>query len=347
MQKTPVFHLFIPHFLQSIETWQQDTSFKFETSSLSKLLTQFVKIDSSNEEFHSIEKAFFNLVNPEHTELPIAYYRHLIQNDEKLNGLICCDPIHLRAGMNDVILTNKITDLTDDEAKELIELLNKNFDQDGLRFIFGSNQCWTVSFPENETVQSHDLDSMLLQNVVNKSLISEQRNWQVIQNETQMLLHSSEVNRHREIAGLKPVNSLWFWGAGRPQSINFNAEKIYYNDNSSSKLRAQIFAQAIGCESEVFPLNSILPLGNIDEAIGTRILLLDQLSKPILENEFNDFQEEFRQIDQNIIKPLLDAWQKDEIDLVIDCCEGTLLKPEKIPAWKFWSKPMNLQEILK
>jgi len=42
--------------------------------------------------------------------------------------------------MNDVTLSHKITDLTNDEADELIEILNKHFNEDGLSFIFGDNQ---------------------------------------------------------------------------------------------------------------------------------------------------------------------------------------------------------------
>jgi hypothetical protein len=39
-----------------------------------------------------------------------------------------------------------------------------------------------------------------------------------LQSEVQMYLHESEVNRRRLQAGLRPVNSLWFWGGGRAGS---------------------------------------------------------------------------------------------------------------------------------
>lgn len=36
-----------------------------------------------------------------------------------------------------------------------------------------------------------------------------------VMNDAQMLLHGSEINSERQARGLPPVNSVWFWGAGR------------------------------------------------------------------------------------------------------------------------------------
>lgn len=278
--------------------------------------------------------------------MPIAYYRHQVEVNKKINGLICADPIHLEVGMNDVTLTDKITDLTDDEAKELIGILNQHFAQDELKFIFGSNRCWYVSFAENETVQSHDIDSVLLQNIADKLAQSQQRNWKVIQNETQMLLHDSDINKHREMAGLKSVNSLWFWGAGKPLTKTSEFGCIYSNNDESSKLRGKLFAKAANCKWHALPENSTQLLDQLDDKTQTQVLLLDQLFMPAIENKLDDFQLELEALDNKIIKPLLQAWQKNEIDIVIDCCDGTVLKPQKPPAWKFWLKPGVLREIV-
>ena len=117
-----------------------------------------------------LDSAFFQMLNPNIDELPVAYYRHQVQTNDTKSNLVCADPIHLEVGMNDVTLTNKITNLTDDEAKELIEILNNHFTDDGFQFIFGSNQCWYISFEdhENETFVSHELDSVLKQNITEK-----------------------------------------------------------------------------------------------------------------------------------------------------------------------------------
>ena len=343
MHKKPIFHLFIPSLLQPLNIWYQDFLFEVNSTHLCTLLTQLTKTNTSR--VNSIYSAFFYTLNPETDELPIASYRHQVQTGDKLHGLICADPVHLEVGMNDVTLTDKITDLSNDEAKELIGLLNQHFTQDGLQFIFGSNRCWYVSFPENETVKSYDLDSVLFQNIADKLAHSEQRNWQAIQNESQMLLHNSDVNQQRKLVGLKPVNSLWFWGGGKPQITQFQAEIIYSSDENLSKLRGQLFAKAAKCESQTLPKRTSQLVGQIETKTTTQVLLLDQLFMPALENKLDEFQQELDDIDEHIIKPLLHAWQKDQIDIVIDCCDGIVLKPQRTPPWKFWLKPQKLREI--
>ena len=342
MQKKPVFHLFIPYLFQSLKAWHQDFLFDVNATHLSMLLTQCTKIKTNK---RSLDERLFKTLNTVTKELPVAFFRHQIQVGEKKQGLICADPVYLEVGMNDVILSDKITDLTNNEAKELIDVLNNHFAQDELQFIFGSNQNWYISFPEDETVQTHDLDSVFLTNITDKVVQSEQRNWQIIQNETQMLLHSSDINQQREIAGLKPVNSLWFWGAGKPLISDLDVETIYSSNVISSKLRGQLYAEAANCKWEPLPESAYLLEEQINKKTGNQILVLDHLFMPSLENELDEFQRQLTHIDQNIIKPLLQAWQKNEIDIIIDCCDGAVLKPEKVPAWKFWIKPKGLREI--
>lgn len=350
MQKKPIFHLFIPYLLQSLDAWHQDFLFEAKATYLSSLFTQSTKFHTG--QILSIDSAFFKTLNPTIEELPFAYYRYQLQNSElqlsnKNSGLICADPVHLEVSMNDVTLTHKITDLTAEDAKELIEILNQHFVQDGLKFVYGSNQCWYLSFPDDESVRSHDLDAVFLKNIVDKATISDQRNWQVIQNETQMLLHNSDINQHREMAGLKPVNSLWFWGAGKPHDNQYQVAKIYSTNDDSSKLRADLFAKAANSESQVIPDDISEALNNIDKQDGAHILLLDQLFLPALENKLDEFQDALKLIDNHIIKPLLGSWKSNEIEIIIDCCDGNVIKPIRTPSWKFWLKPKNIRELMR
>lgn len=341
MQTKPVFHLFIPNLIQSLSSWHQDFLFDVEATHLSILLSKYEKKHYPN--VTSISRSFFKALDFDNEELPIAQYRHQVQTSSKLESLICADPVHLEVGMNDVTLTDKISDLSNDEAMELIEVLNEHFSQDGLKFIFGSNDCWYVSFPKDEVVQSHDIDSVLLKNIIDKPTKSQQRNWQVIQNETQMLLHSSDINSQREIAGLKPVNSLWFWGAGKPQEISHQFDFVYSRSDQRSKLQGETFARAAKCQWKELPAQLEILLNQND--VKSHAFLLDQLFMPALENKLDDFQSELENIDTNIIKPLLNAWEKNKVDIIIDCCDGNTFMPQRIPIWKFWSKPIKLREL--
>ena len=339
----PTYYLFIPQLLSSLNDWYRDFLFEVKAPNLCSLLmqTQFSKHSHSN----SLYSAFFQTLYANEAEIPAAFYRYQVQNQEKRYNLICADPVFLEVSMNDVTLTEKITDLTTADAQELTDILNQHFAQDGLQFLIGSNEYWYVSYAGDEDIYSHDIDSVFQQNVTGKLIHCQQRNWKVIQNEIQMLLHSAEINQQREKAGLKPVNSLWFWGAGKPQKKHFEVDKVYSSGKESSKLRGEMFAKAAACEWQQLPKDFSSLLNATEDQASTQVLLLDHLYLPAIENRLEDFQEELDRLDKQIIKPLLTAWKEHKIEIVIDCCDGKIFKPEKIDFWKIWRKERSLREL--
>lgn len=337
-----VFHLYIPQLLQSLSSWNKDFLFEAESAHLSSLLslleeTIYVKVQG-------LDVCFFTSLNQSVEELPIAYYRYQVEKqeygDRVVANMMCADPVNFEVSMNDITLSEKVIDLTDEESQELISILNQYFEEDDLEFHFGSNGSWYVSYPANEQVSSTPIDEVLKQNIAGKLAYSKQRNWKVVQNEVQMLLHGSDVNKHRDIAGLTPVNSVWFWGAGQPQSNSSHITKVYTSLESS--IKGQTFARAAKCEWGILPEQGEMLL---KDAIGTNVLILDQLFLAALESDLDAFQHELSKLDETYIKPLLDAWKRKEIDIVIDCCDGRIFKPLHSPSWKFWHKPKSLLDI--
>ena len=161
-----------------------------------------------------------------------------------------------------------------------------------------------------------------------------------------MLLHSSDVNKQREIAGLETVNSLWFWGSGKPVSPKVDFDRIISRQETTSLLQGQYFAKAANCMCIPLPEDSLQPFDLIDNNFTNQVLILDQLYKPALENNFDNFKRELLRIDSQFLRPLFEVWKKNKLDIVIDCCEGTILKPQRTPSWKFWSKPKKLRELV-
>ena len=344
IQNKAIFHLFIPSLFQHLDSWSKGFAFEVEAPYLSSLLNKNKKDFSSASD--SLEHAFFKTLSVETKELPIAFHRHKIQLGKSEGGLICADPVHLEVGMKDVTLTKKITDLTDDEAQELILILNKHFAEDGLHFIFGSNQSWYISFEHDETIESHSLDSMLMKNIVGKMAQSKQRNWRVVQNEIEMLLHSSDINQQREMAGLETLNSLWLWGAGKPIDVKFEFDKIYSNNNPQSKLNGQIFADAANAQWQTIPDDFTQLLESSDDKKEVHTVILDQLFIPALAEDLDEFQNQLSNIDNSIIKPLLQAWKNKEVDIIINSCDGNILEPVHPSFFDFWRKPKKLRELV-
>jgi len=355
MSPKPQIHLSIPALFEPLELWNKDFRFEVTSNYLSLLLTslEFVHV----QKVHGLSACFFSSLGFNDTEIPAAHYRALAHrnnlidatlNDNK-HAILCADPVHFEVGMSDVTLTEIISGLSEAEAQEILHLLNQHFHQDKLQFIYGSNQHWYVTFPKSESIKTSPLDAVLNKNIVGLLPVSEQRNWQQIQNEIQMLLHSSELNNQREIAGLTSLNSLWFWGGGKPDIIKSDYEKIFSNDEQEkNEIQGKMFAQAANCEWQKLPQNGIElinQLKNQGQRTGKYYVLLDQLQQPVREENLDAYQNVLTHIDENYIKPLMLAWKKNQIDLVIDAADGSLIRPLKTPIWSFWKKPQPLSDI--
>ena len=342
MHSKPVFHLFIPSLLKPLSVWNRDFLFEPQSPILCDLLTSLGT--SNKQKVHGLDARFLSTLGQQEGELPIAYYRYQAQHSSILDsGLLCADPVYLEVGMNDITLTEKISDLTNEEALEIIEVLNQHFKQDGLEFIFSSNQHWYVSYPDSESVQTTPIDQALNTNIAGLMATSAQRNWQQIQNETQMLLHNAEVNQNRERVGLTPVNSIWFWGGGKPHTIELPKKKIQ-KLFASDETQGKTLAIAAGCDWQPLPQTGKQLLEN---ATGLNYVILDHLFLPAVHDKLEEYQRELSSIDENFIKPLLHAWQQYKIDIIIDDCDVLTIKPLKVPAWKFWLKPKSLLQIAK
>jgi len=335
---TSVVHLCIPQLLQSLELWQKDFLFEPEAPELGQLFRQFDVIQ--NKPIQGLEASLFNALEmTENQELPAAYYRY--QTHKKLKhqkAILCADPIHLEVGMNDITLTEKITDLSKIEVEEIIEELNRHFQQDGLEFVQGSTHQWYIILPQEEEIQTTPLSQVLRKNIAKYQPKSQTRNWQVIQNESQMILHSCAVNQQREMAGLPTVNSLWFWGGGQALQTKHDVVKVYCNKNA--EFSAMMITKAADCQYSM--LTNDLPKFEP----GKTLLILDQLFSAAIHDNLDLYQQEIKQLDEHVIKPLRHAWQAGEIELLIDACDGKILKPMKPKAWKFWDKkPASLSEV--
>ena len=336
----PTVILCIPQLLQPLELWRKDFLFEPKAPELEQLLRQFDVIQ--NKPTQGLDASLFDVLGmTENQELPVAYYRY--QTHEKLKpqkALLCADPVHLEVGMNDITLTETISDLTSDEAEEILEDLNKHFKQDDLEFIQGSARQWYIILPQEESIETTPLSQVLRKNIAKYQPKSQARNWQVIQNESQMILHSCAVNQQREMAGLTTVNSLWFWGGGQPLQTKHDVVNIYCNKTAESS--AELIAKAAGCQSSVLTNN----LPKFES--GKTLIILDQLFFAAVHDNLDLYQQELSQLDEKIIKPLRKAWQAGEIELLIDGCDGRILKPIKLKAWKFWGKkPVSLSVIAK
>lgn len=340
----PKYHLFIPQLLQQLTNWYQDFRFDANAPNLCQLLRSHFVIRSNNtKSSHSIYTAFFDI--GENQELPVAFYRQQLHLDKTHPYIACADPVYFEVSMNDVTLTKTITDLSEGEAQELIAALNSHFKEDGLQFKYGSNQHWYIVSEQAENLRSYDLDVVFQQNIVDKLAVSDQRNWRVIQNEIQMILHGSDINQHREISGLKPINSLWIWGAGQELSPRLDLARVVSSENASSEIKGKMFAKVEACDWQVLPEKGEEILRSSNSVQSDHLIILDHLFESAIENNLEEYQSILSLLDDNFIAPLLHAWLAGKIEIEINSCNGQIVLPKRVPSWQFWVKPPKLHQI--
>ncbi|MEH6417192.1 hypothetical protein [Pseudomonas sp. CGJS7] len=69
---------------------------------------------------------------------------------------------------------------------------------------------------------------------------SEGRRWRALLSEAQVVLHNHPHNAQRIAAGLAPINSLWFWGAGvLPDHVRTAYTSIFSDDEALTAFAAQ------------------------------------------------------------------------------------------------------------
>ena len=128
---------------------------------------------------------------------------------------LCAEPASLAVGADDVRLDALVDDLGPDDAQALIDLLNAHFSADELSFVAATPARWFVRAPVAQRLATRSPEAAMGEPLYAFLPAGpDAPRWRRWQNEVQMLLFEHPVNRRREHAGRKPVNSLWLWGGG-------------------------------------------------------------------------------------------------------------------------------------
>jgi len=147
----------------------------------------------------------------------------------------------------------------------------------------------------------------------------EGRRWRALLSEAQVVLHNHPLNAQRAAAGLAPVNSLWFWGAGAlPDHVRSNYTHIVSDDESVTALAALAGV-------ELAPKAASWS-GRVEEG-NTLIDLRDARDLAVLE--------------RNWFAPLLDALVRGELkQLRFDFDDGARYDIARSQRWRFWRRPL-------
>lgn len=320
-------HIFIPKLLSPLKLWNKDFGFQVESSVLSELLSSAGK--KKNSHYQGLTTSLFaKLGHPDDSELPIAYYRYQLDFDSLPDTeIMCADPINLQAGIDEIILNPEpINDLSKTDTEELIYALNKHFAQDGWEFIIADSGNCYLKHQSNESIKTTPLDYAKGKSIFQHLPQSKTLNWHSLQNEMQMLLHMTSLNQTREIAGQLPINSLWFWGAGKKSNLSHQFDTIWGGTESkAAALAAKITHNALDTPKQALHT-------------GKHIIVLNELYDYAVLDQYTHWQDVLHKLEEEYISPISKLCKQKKIELFINTCDGNEFQVKSKKTWSFWKK---------
>ncbi len=120
-----------------------------------------------------------------------------------------------------------------DEAQALAEPLLPVFAEAGMQLLVSTPDHWHVQLPPGLPLPKFDAPELAMGEDLSQHLPpgAEGRQWRILLNDIQVMLHQHPLNAQRRARGVAPVNSLWLWGGGRlPDPMHSTLEGTITDD---------------------------------------------------------------------------------------------------------------------
>ncbi len=150
------------------------------------------------------------------------------------------DPVFLHADLISLLLFDSQSfSLTKEETKGLFSIINPMIEEDRLRLISGDDPLrWYLELeklPSMTTTSPGTVNGQEIRPYL--PVGKDQAYWIRLANEIQMLLHECSINIERQKRGEVPINSVWFWGAGKvPEQMTSKFDQVISNDVNAKGL---------------------------------------------------------------------------------------------------------------
>lgn len=220
------------------------------------------------------------------------------------------DPVHLHASANGLILTDAgELRLTPQDASALVAELMEIFTADGWLFKAAHAERWYLRPLTPPTIQTHALPDVIGRDIHPfLPYGKDAKAWHTIMNEIQILLHTSGVNQVREARGELPINSLWFWGAGRLPHIGRNDWAQVWSDEPLGLGLARL----AGIPGAKTPATAADWLAAAERA-GEHLMVFDQGRRAVVHGDAAAWSDNLQAINDRWIEPALPALKQGRL----------------------------------
>ncbi|MDT3671694.1 MAG: hypothetical protein ROZ37_15335 [Aromatoleum sp.] len=281
----------------------------------------------------------------EEAPLPLAALRRLgessgaVEEGSVDGGWLCADPVNLSFAREHLLLHDFPADeLSGAEVDALIETLNDVF-QDLGRFEACTSTRWYLRLAKPTSVKLfplHDVIGRPIRHYLPEG--DDARLWRRTMNEAQVLLHNHPINQAREAAGRRPLNSLWFWGAGALNRRAIAAPPVVQS--------LEPLARGLARAGAVEPM----PPDVASALQQDTIVVLDTLLPAARQLDLDAWRANLASIEHDWFAPLataLRAGRLQSLTLTAPGDRNTLeLQAHSGDRWKFWRKPHAFEALL-
>jgi hypothetical protein len=229
------------------------------------------------------------------------------------------DPVYLMPRRDHVVMAplGEVS-LDQDEANALIDEIMEVFASDGWILRAPHPARWYLRPGKVPDIRTTPLPDVVGRNI--EPLLPtgpDARQWHTVLNELQILLHTAAANTGREARGAAPVNSLWFWGAGRLPALRESPWTAVWADEPS----ALAFARLAQVPSAAIPMNiaeSALAAGP-----GRYLAVVDDIYRARLQGDADAWFAATQDLVPGLLQPMLTRLRRGELDrLNVYPCAG-------------------------
>lgn len=276
-------------------------------------------------------------------EYPVAALTHLNDTGEQNNEwYMRCDPACIQPDMaRAVLMGHGSLGLSEQDAEQLLSILNAHVQQDGWQIEAPSVDRWYVKGAKQVQVNTTPPLDVLGKDIKHDLPKGQDgRYWCSLLNECQMLLHDLPLNLERQAQGLLPITSLWFWGGGAlPASTPCSYDMVYGNDPLVAGL-----AQHTGCAYE----RTEKVWQTIQNQQAKQLLVvIDELQSPSASQDLFYWLDAVKQFEQTFMQTLMGMIKNGHINQVtLLSADGRAfqLTPKLLRHW--WKRKAKFTTLL-
>lgn len=285
--------------------------------------------------------ALFDLVRQENTDLPVAAVTRMVDMGViDSDWWLRADPVHLSFDRDRLVLADaQKLEITPEQAGRLVAEIMEVFIADGWLLKAPHPARWYL-----KPKRAPQLITAPLSQVVGRDIRwflprgPDEKPWQTIMNEIQILLHGSTVNVEREKEGKLPVNSLWFWGSGRlPRIAPVTWAGVWSNEPVSQSLAKLSGTPAAGLPASYVDWRRQAKTG------GEHLVILDAAHDATLYADAPRWQEAMEKLEADWMEPLLcdlKAGSLDRATVVTDAGKRFTLGSGQARRWWRRRRPL-------